>query len=471
MGYKNKKLNLNKRLIISLVSVILLVVISIGVAINSVFKEKFAIYISKNNEKEISNLIDSIQSEYKNGQWNLYNVNEIGKNAISKGRFIELYDNSHNLAWSAFEYNKKLCHQMMNNIENNMHNMYPKWSGEYKNETFKLKNESGDYIGYINIGSYGSFYYMDEEIDFLNEINKVVILIAITTTIVTVIIAIIISNNISKPIEVVSNMANKIGEGGYDCKLDYESNIVEIDNLITSINDLAFKLDEQEKLRKRLTTDISHELRTPLTSIQTHLEAIIDGVWESSIDRLNSVNEEVIRLTSLVNQLKNLAKFDSDKSKLNLSEVNLKNLIKNIVYNNQGKALEKNINIEFELEDIDTYLDREKIAQLIVNLLSNAIRYTKENGNIYLRLYKRDNYIKIHFKDDGIGIPKESLNYIFERFYRVDESRNKHTGGIGVGLTIVKSIVDLHNGSIDVKGEVNKGSEFIITLPIINKEN
>ena len=469
MGYKNKKLNLNKRLIISLVSIILLVVISIGVAVNSVFKEKFAIYISKNNEKEISNLIDSIQSEYKNGKWNLYNVNEIGKNSISKGRFIKLYDKNHNLAWSAFEYNNKLCHQTMNNIENNMHNMYPKWSGEYKDETFKLKNESGEYIGYMNIGSYGSFYYMDEEIDFLHEINKVVILMAIITTIVTVIIAIIISNNISRPIEVVSNMAETIGEGGYDCKLDYESNIVEIDNLIKSINELALKLDEQEKLRKRLTTDISHELRTPLTSIQTHLEAIIDGVWEPSPERLNSVNEEVRRLTSLVNQLKNLAKFDSDKSKLNLSEVNLNQLIKNIVYNNQGKALEKNININFELEDINTYLDREKISQLIVNLLSNAIRYTNESGNIHLKLYKKDNYIKMHFKDDGIGIPKDSLNYIFERFYRVDESRSKHTGGIGVGLTIVKSIVDLHKGNIEVKSKVNKGSEFIITLPIIDK--
>lgn len=469
MGYKNKKLNLNKRLIISLVSIILLVVISIGVAVNSVFKEKFAIYISKNNEKEISNLIDSIQLEYKNGKWNLYNVNKIGKNSISKGRFIELYDKNHNLAWSAFEYNNKLCNQTMNNIENNMHNMYPKWSGEYKDETFKLKNESGEYIGYMNIGSYGYFYYMDEEIDFLHEINKVVILIAIITTIVTVIISIIISNNISRPIEVVSNMADTIGEGGYDCKLDYESNIVEIDNLIKSINELALKLDEQEKLRKRLTTDISHELRTPLTSIQTHLEAIIDGVWEPSPERLNSVNEEVRRLTSLVNQLKNLAKFDSDKSKLNLSEVNLNQLIKNIVYNNQGKALEKDININFELEDINTYLDREKISQLIVNLLSNAIRYTNESGNIHLKLYKKDNYIKMHFKDDGIGIPKDSLNYIFERFYRVDESRSKHTGGIGVGLTIVKSIVDLHKGSIEVKSKVNKGSEFIITLPIIDK--
>ena len=199
---------------------------------------------------------------------------------------------------------------------------------------------------------------------------------------ITIFIAILISNNISKPVEVVSNMANLIGDGDYDNKIDYDSNIVEIDVLIKSINNLSAKLEEQENLRKRLTTDISHELRTPLTSIQTHLEAMIDGIWEPDTERLNSVNEEVIRLTNLVNQLQNLAKFDSEKSKLNLAKVNVKNLIMNVVYNNQGKALEKNINIECDLESIDSYLDKDKISQVIVNLLSNAIRYTNNGGKI-----------------------------------------------------------------------------------------
>ena len=195
---------------------------------------------------------------------------------------------------------------------------------------------------------------------------------------------------------------------------------------------------------------------------------MIDGVWDPSIERLNSVNEEVIRLTNLVNQLKNLAKFDSEKNKLNLTEVNIEKLIKNIVYNNQGCALEKNINIMMNLENINAYLDKDKISQVVVNLLSNAIRYTNNGGNIYINAYEEKENIKIHFKDDGVGIPKESLKYIFERFYRVDESRSKETGGIGVGLTIVKSIIDLHKGKIEVKSKKNKGSEFIITLPIIS---
>ena len=467
MDYKLKKLKLNKKLILSLVSLIIIVILSIALSINSVFNKKFEQYIIRNNENEISNIIDSIRSKYVNGEWELSSIQQIGEDAISNGIFVDLYDKDSNLVWGAMTYNKNMCHMVMGSIENNMNYMINKNKSNYTEKLFEIKNLDNEIIGNIKIGSYGSLYYMDNDINFLKEINKVITSIGIVMVLITIFIAILISNNISKPVEVVSNMANLIGGGDYDNKIDYDSNIVEIDMLIKSINNLSSKLEEQENLRKRLTTDISHELRTPLTSIQTHLEAMIDGIWEPDTERLNSVNEEVIRLTNLVNQLQNLAKFDSEKSKLNLAKVNVKNLIMNVVYNNQGKALEKNINIECDLESIDSYLDKDKISQVIVNLLSNAIRYTNNGGKIFISLYKENNNLKIQFKDNGIGIPKENIKYIFERFYRVDESRSKNTGGIGVGLTIVKSIIDLHQGTIEVRSEVNKGSEFIVMLPCL----
>ena len=465
MDYKLKKLKLNKKLILSLVSLIIIVILSIALSINSVFNKKFEQYIIRNNENEISNIIDSIRSKYVNGEWELSSIQQIGEDAISNGIFVDLYDKDSNLVWGAMTYNKNMCHMVMGSIENNMNYMINKNKSNYTEKLFEIKNLDNEIIGNIKIGSYGLLYYMDNDVDFLKEINKVITSIGIVMVLITIFIAILISNNISKPVEVVSNMANLIGDGDYDNKIDYDSNIVEIDVLIKSINNLSAKLEEQENLRKRLTTDISHELRTPLTSIQTHLEAMIDGIWEPDTERLNSVNEEVIRLTNLVNQLQNLAKFDSEKSKLNLAKVNVKNLIMKVVYNNQGKALEKNINIECDLESIDSYLDKDKISQVIVNLLSNAIRYTNNGGKIFISSYKENNNLKIQFKDNGIGIPKENIKYIFERFYRVDESRSKNTGGIGVGLTIVKSIIDLHQGTIEVRSELNKGSEFIVILP------
>ena len=127
--------------------------------------------------------------------------------------------------------------------------------------------------------------------------------------------------------------------------------------------------------------------------------------------------------------------------------------------------MDKNIRIKYELEDVNANIDKEKISQVIINLISNAIRYTNLNGEILIKLYKKSDFIKIIVKDNGIGIPEESLDYIFERFYRVDKSRCRNTGGTGVGLTICKSIVDLHKGKIEVKSKLNEGSEFIITLP------
>lgn len=299
----------------------------------------------------------------------------------------------------------------------------------------------------------------------LKDMKNLIIGISLLMIIVVIAVSVFLSQKISKPIIVVSKMTDFIKMGGYDQKLEYESSIVEIDNLINSINELSRELYKMENMRKNLTSDISHELRTPLTSIQTHLEAMIDGIWEPSKERLNSVNEEVIRLSHLVNQLKNLAKFDSYEDKLNLKNENLTQLIKNIIYNNESYALDKNIRIKYELEDVNANIDKEKISQVIVNLISNAIRYTNLNGEILIKLYKKSDFIKIIVKDNGIGIPEESLDYIFERFYRVDKSRCRNTGGTGVGLTICKSIVDLHKGKIEVKSKLNEGSEFIITLP------
>ena len=334
---------------------------------------------------------------------------------------------------------------------------------------FMVENKFLTYISKINKESlerYNITYLKDL---FIKDIRNMIIGISLLMIIVVISISIFISQKISKPIIVVSKMTDSLKRGGYDQTLEYESSIVEIDNLVNSINDLSKELYNMEKLRKRLTSDISHELRTPLTSIQTHLEAMIDGIWEPTEERLISVNEEVIRISHLVDELKNLAKYDSDKNKLNISEVDLEQLIKNIIYNNESFALEKNIKIEYNLEKIKAHIDKEKISQVIVNLISNAIRYTNCNcerlGKIIIRLYKEENLIKISVKDNGIGIPKKSLDYIFERFYRVDKSRNRNTGGTGIGLTICKSIIDLHNGNIEVKSEVNKGSEFIVSIP------
>ena len=164
-------------------------------------------------------------------------------------------------------------------------------------------------------------------------------------------------------------------------------------------------------------------------------------------------------------QLRLLAKFDSEKNILNKTNANLKELIQNIIYNYESNALEKNIKIRYDLDDIYIKLDKNQFSQVIINLLSNAIKYTFENGKIDIKSYEENNNVIISIKDNGIGIPDEDREFIFERFYRTDKSRDKETGGIGIGLTISKSIVNAHNGEIFVNSKLNEGTEFIIKLP------
>lgn len=462
------KVSLSKKLFLSLILVSSIIIITVISTINIIFKEKFHNYVENSKNKEISNMINSIKTQYNNGTWNSENIDTIGINSIYRGWIIELYDKNDNLVWSTLQHGKLLSNKALHYINHDMQNI-EKFSNDnrYKIKVYNLKDSEGNYIGKLELGSYDPYYYDDEELNLLSELNTSIILISILISILTFILSLIISRKISNPIKKVSKASKFIANGKYNKAIDYESDIKEIDELVKSINYLSDELHEQDILRKRLTTDISHELRTPLTCIKLHIDALIDGIWEPSTDRLTSINEEVTRITNLVEELKSLAKYDSEERILNLSIFNLKNLISNIIYNNEGKAYEKNIIIKSSLEDIDVCLDKEKITQLILNLLSNAIRYTENNGYIYIKAYKCKNSIKIHIKDNGIGIPKDNLKYIFERFYRVDSSRSRDTGGIGVGLTICKSIVDLHKGIINVKSEEGLGSEFIVELPIL----
>ena len=198
LAYKLKKLKLNKKLILSLVSLIIIAILSIALSINSVFNKKFEQYIIKNNENEVHNIIDSMESKYINGKWDLSSVEQIGKDAMNKGIFIDLYDKKNNLVWGVTTYYTDKCNAIMGSIEHNMGYMMGEKKSNYTERLFDIENSNNEIIGSVKIGSYGSLYYMDNDVDFLKEINKVITSIGILMTLITIIIAILIAKNISK---------------------------------------------------------------------------------------------------------------------------------------------------------------------------------------------------------------------------------------------------------------------------------
>ena len=467
MDYKSKLKSINSKLIISFTLIMIVTILSIKLFVNTIFKDSFEKYVDDSNKVEVNHLIEfDLKNLYTNESWNTEFIEGLGIEAIRKGIAIEIYDKNDNKVWSVFEDEKVLSDKTLNDISKNMKSIEKQWDNYFEELKVDINDDEGNIlVGYAYIGHYASTYYMENDVEFFNAINRIIIIIGVISISSIIIISIIISRSIAKPISKVSKMTKYIGEGNYKNKLNYKSNIMEIDDLINSINKLSNELNDQENLRKQLTGDIAHELRTPLTSIKGHLDAIIVGIWEPTNERLNSINEEVKRITNLVDELRKLAKFDSGKDNLNKEIVNLKNYIKSIAYNYEGKALEKNIVIKYQLENIEALIDKEKFAQVIINILSNAIKYNNGNNAIYIKVFKKNNSINISIKDSGIGIPKSEYKNIFERFYRLDKSRGANEKGAGVGLTIAKSIVNAHGGEIEVYSEINKGSEFIISLP------
>jgi signal transduction histidine kinase len=180
---------------------------------------------------------------------------------------------------------------------------------------------------------------------------------------------------------------------------------------------------------------------------------------------LQSCYEEILRIGILVKDLENLAKVESQILKLNKSFVDLHSLVVSVCTGFEIEASKKRIALAVAGKVCMTFVDEDRIKQVVFNLLSNAIKYTPDDGKITVTVQEKLNSFNVYVEDDGIGIPKEEIPLIFERFYRADKSRNRKTGGAGIGLAIVKSIVQAHGGTITVKSQIDKGSQFVICLP------
>ncbi|WP_102026807.1 two-component system histidine kinase PnpS [Salirhabdus sp. Marseille-P4669] len=223
-----------------------------------------------------------------------------------------------------------------------------------------------------------------------------------------------------------------------------------------------------EEMRKDFVANVSHELKTPITSIKGFAETLLGGAKddpEALTQFLQIINKESERMQNLIQDLLELSKLEKEDYQLKLEDINLKNLVEDVKCFVQYTAEEKNIHLEMELDQsYPIRVEPSKITQLLLNLVMNAIHYTKEGGRVKLTAKDTDEYVKISIEDTGIGIPKEELPRIFERFYRVDKARSRNSGGTGLGLAIVKHIVEAHGGKIEVESQLGKGTTFHIYL-------
>ena len=459
---KYKSLNF-KVIVPSIVIIIIVTLLTVAIS-KFYFDKKFGDYIMIKNQNTVQNILMELSEQYSDNEWNYKNIEKITYNSLDKGIIVALYDKEDKEIMNIEKNSKDKCNRIMNFIKSSMEGKYGSTTSQFEPVYYPLI-KSGEKIGEVRVKFYGPIFYMQNELVFLDIVNKIILGIGVLLILASTIMGFIISRSITRPINKLMTKAKYISKGEYDKKIEINTDILEINDLINSINNLSQSIKEQENIRKRLTGDISHELKTPLTNIQSHLEAMIDGVWEPTEERLLSVKEEAERLSSLVSDMQKLNKYDESSIKLKKDNVNISDIICFVIFQFSNLAKSKNIKIEYEKKNINLYCDKDKITQALVNILSNAIRYSNEGSTIFIEERLKDNKVIISIEDQGIGISEEDLKYVFERFYRADKSRTRATGGTGIGLTIVKSIVSSHGGEVKLESKLGEGSKFTIILP------
>jgi signal transduction histidine kinase len=278
----------------------------------------------------------------------------------------------------------------------------------------------------------------------------------------------IFAKRILKPINVIADTAELINLHNLNKRIKCTNHEDEIGRLIKVINDMIERLESSFENQNKFISDASHELRTPLSIINGYVDLL--NQWgtkneELTKEALTSIKEEVFNMTDLMEKLLFIAREENIKFHLNRKKINIPNFIKRI---HQDFVMIDKTHI-FKLKESSEFygvIDKKLILQAIRALLENSVKYTPSNKVITISCERGVEYFKIIVSDEGIGIPKEHLPKLFSRFYRVDETRTKETGGNGLGLSIVKSIIDMHNGQILIDSEVNKGTTITLKLPV-----
>jgi Signal transduction histidine kinase len=458
--------SLKSQLSLTILVIVLLTVAMISILSNYFINRQFTDYITKQQELKTQIITSSISNMYQadTDSWNMDYIHAVGMNSLYEGYIIKVYDKSNQILWDAQSHNMSLCNQIMADISNRMQIQYPQLNGEFKAVDYPLVQNGGK-IGYVSISYFGPFFLNENDFEFLRSLNIILLSIGMIALSISVIVGNLLAKRISRPILKTVDITKQIADGKYEVRLEEDTDIRELNMLVESINHLALSLETLQKLRKKLTEDVAHELRTPITILQSYLEAMADGLWEATEDRLGSCYDEVMRIGKLVGDLERLAKIESDNLKLNKTQVDLYEIIQKIIHNYQAELEKKKLEVSINGIHPSLLADQDRLNQVIVNLLTNAIKYSKEKSSIIVTVFETEDTAGFLVQDNGIGIAQDELPFIFERFYRADKSRHRATGGSGIGLTIVKAIVEAHGGRVFAESKVEEGSKFTVILP------
>lgn len=278
----------------------------------------------------------------------------------------------------------------------------------------------------------------------------------------------IISRKMLKPIDKITKTAKEISISDLNGRIDVEDADDELARLAITFNEMIQRLKTSFDKQNQFVSDASHELRTPISVVQGYI-GLIDrwGKDDKNVlqESIEAIKNETVSMTELVEKLLFLARGDTGRLKLNKEKFNLSELAGEVI--KESKLIAPDYKLNYIIDSkLDIYADKSLIKQMLRALIDNSVKFTPKGGEISIHADSMPDQIKIVVSDTGVGIPQDEINSIFDRFYRVDKARTKELGGSGLGLSIVKWIVDSHEGEIHAESIVDKGTSFIITLPL-----
>ncbi|MEA4971031.1 MAG: ATP-binding protein [Candidatus Pelethousia sp.] len=456
--------SLRSQLFLTILSVLLATIALISVFSNWFINREFEDYIARQEQERSESIVSDLTSQYDKAAdgWDTNFLHTVGMYSLYDGYILKIYGPDGEMLWDAENHDMSLCSQVMDEIALRM--AEAKKHGEFVTNTYEI-SPNGIVLGSVSITYYGPFFFTENDYLFIKTLNTVLLAIGLLSAAFALLAGSLLARRIARPMTKTAYIASQIARGNYDIRFERTPKTRELADMVRAIDQLTEALSAQESLRKRLTADVAHELRTPLTAVSAHWEAIIEGIWEATPQRLQSCREEIDRLGILVADLERLARIEDGSLQLHITRIDLYEIAQAALCNLACKAAEKGLTLNLSGAAADVEADRERIMQVVLNLLANAINYTPSGGHIRLEVSETSQSAFLRVKDDGIGIAQDELPFIFERFYRTDTSRARKTGGTGIGLTIAKSIVEAHGGTISVESEIDAGSTFIVALP------
>lgn len=456
------------QLLLSFVSLSFILVGAFSWITLNLLESHFADYVRERQESELEEYSTDLENLYQqNGTWeeNSQAIQRVGRNALQQSVIVRIFDEDGQLLWSPSASEEEDAKNKVQDHLLHMEQMVGGMESDYVQSRSPLYDGTEE-IGMMEIQSVGPYAYTEHDALFISDMESKLVLVAFFSLLIPLFFALLVAKKLSSPIVTINDFTKEIAKGRYSSLSLEETGIREIDDLLVSVNDLSLQLQHQQKIRNRLSSDIAHEIRTPLTTLKGNIEAMIDGVWEISEERLYRCYEEVSRITRLIGEIDRINELESQESQLQKTTFDLTELAQQIVDNFQPMLVENKLNCSVSGDRVFISADRDKIHQVLTNLLANAIKFTPSGGRIDLYVSQSKGTTSFRIIDNGQGIPPEEVGQIFERFYMAEPSRNSKLGGQGIGLSIVKGIVNAHQGTISVDSIYGKGTTFTINLPM-----